>query len=122
MTAALRRQDVDYVPCCTAFSPSLLGPQYTWAGRADTLDLVVNDLGLDATVPVSLEPSWHPDVTQRIWREQRPGERWPILHKELSTPVGPLTAAIWVTDDLEHKEDIPLVSDWNVSRYVKPWL
>ena len=52
----------------------------------------------------------------------RPGERWPILHKEIMTPGGPLTAAIKVTDDLEHKEDIPLTSDWNVSRYVKPWL
>jgi uroporphyrinogen-III decarboxylase len=51
-----------------------------------------------------------------------PGERWPVLRKEIRTPGGPLTAAIRVTDDLEHPEDIPLNSDWNVSRFVKPWL
>ena len=120
--AALRRQPVDHVPCCPSFSPSLLGPQHTWANRADTLDRIVNHLGLDARVGVSLEPSWHPDVIARVWKETVPGERWPVLHKRIDTPAGPLTAAIRVTEDLEHPDDIPLTSDWNVSRYVKPWL
>jgi len=120
--AALRRQDVDYVPCCCFFTPSLVGPRYTWKGRADTLDKIVNGLGLDGYVHTGIEASWHPEVTARVWREERSGERWPILHKEIRTPKGPLTAAIYITDDLEHKEDIPLISDWNVSRYVKPWL
>jgi uroporphyrinogen-III decarboxylase len=120
--AALRRQDVDYVPCCCFFTPSLVGPEYTWKGRADTLDKIVNGLGLDGYVHTGIEASWHPEVTARVWREERSGERWPILHKEIRTPKGPLTAAIYITDDLEHKEDIPLISDWNVSRYVKPWL
>ena len=122
MLAALRRQDVDHVPCCCAFSPSLAGPAYTWQGRADSLDLIVNHLGLDARVVVGVEASWHPEVTARVWTEERSGERWPVLHKEISTPAGPLTASIRVTEDLPHKDDIPLNSDWNVSRYVKPWL
>lgn len=122
MRAALRRQEVDHVPCCPFFSASLKGPEYTWKGRADSLDRVVNGLGLDGMVGVGVEASWHPDVTSRTWTETPPGERWPVLHKEIVTPKGPLTAAIRVTDDLEHKEDIPLNSDWNVSRFVKPWL
>ncbi|MHB0878322.1 MAG: uroporphyrinogen decarboxylase family protein [Anaerolineae bacterium] len=122
LSAAMRRQDVDYVPCCQPFTASLLGPQYTWVGRADSLERIVGELGLDATVPVSIEAFWHPDVSTRVWTEQRPGDRWPVMHKQIDTPAGPLTAAIWVTDDLEHKDDIPLNSDWNVSRYVKPWL
>ena len=122
MLAALRRQDVDHVPCCCSFSASLLGPQYTWRGRADSLERIVRDLGLDGLVAVDLPASWHPDVTTRVWTERRAGERWPILHKEIRTPRGPLTAAIWITPDLEHKDDIPLHSDWNVSRYLKPWL
>ncbi len=122
MLAALRRQPVDYVPCCPFFSASLKGPQYTWQSRADSLDRIVNGLGLDGVVVVSLNESWHPDVTTRLWTESRAGEPWPILHKEISTPRGPLTAAIRVTDDLEHPNDIPLNSDWNVSRFVKPWL
>ena len=82
----------------------------------------MNGLGLDAIVTARMEPSWHPDVTTKTWRESVPGERWPILHRRIDTPAGPLTAAIRVTDDLEHPNDIPLHSDWNVSRYVKPWL
>lgn len=120
LLAALRRQDVDYIPCCPSFSPSLAGPQHTWTGRTDSLDRLVIDLGLDAVVSVSLEASWHPDVTSRVWREQEPGQL-PVLHKEVSTPKGPLTAAIWVTPDLQHPDDVPLHSDWNVSRFVKPW-
>ncbi|NLS78517.1 MAG: hypothetical protein GXY76_14790 [Chloroflexi bacterium] len=122
MLAALRRQDVDHVPCCPSFSESLLGPAYTWRGRADTLDRIVRGLGLDSYVPVSLEPSWHPAVTTRVWKETSPQEPWPILRKEISTPEGPLTAAVRVTDDWPHGDDIPLNSDWCVSRYVKPWL
>lgn len=122
MLAALRRQEVDYVPCCPFFTPSLAGPQYTWKGRADSLDLIVNHLGLDALVAVGIEASRHPDVTEHVWQETVAGERWPILHKRFDTPAGPLTAAIYVTDDLEPKDDIPLISDYNASRYVKPWL
>jgi hypothetical protein len=122
MLAALRRQEVDYVPCNPSFSPSLAGPQYTWAGRADLLEQLVHGLGVDARVGVGISASWHPEVSTRTWVESRPGERWPVLHKEISTPKGPLTAAIRITEDLEHKNDIPLTSDWNVSRYVKPWL
>ncbi len=120
LLAALRRQDVDYVPCCPSFSASLAGPQFTWSGRADSLERVVVDLGLDAVVHVGIEASWHPEVDSRVWRECRPGEL-PVLHKEIRTPNGPLSAAIRVTEDLAHKDDIPLTSDWNVSRYVKPW-
>ncbi|NPV07045.1 MAG: hypothetical protein HPY83_03655 [Anaerolineae bacterium] len=120
LLAALRRQEVDYVPCSPSFSPSLAGPQYTWAGRTDTLERLVVELGLDAVVNVAIEASWHPDVTSRVWREERPGEL-PVLHKEIQTPKGPLTAAIRLTEDLPDKDDIRLTDDWNVSRFVKPW-
>jgi uroporphyrinogen-III decarboxylase len=77
---------------------------------------------LDAVAFVGLEASWHPAVVARVWREERPGERWPVLHKAIETPAGQLTAAIRLTEDLPHPQDVPLHSDWNVSRYVKPWL
>lgn len=121
LTAALRRRDVDHVPCCPAFSASLAGPRYSWAGRADSLDRIVGDLGLDACVSFSLEPSRHSDVTEHVWQETVPGERWPILHKRFDTPAGPLTAAIRLTDDMPQREDVLLFDDWNVSRFVKPW-
>lgn len=119
---ALLRQDVDYVPCSCFFSPSLAGPQYTWEGRADSLDRIVNGLGLDSFVGAGVGHSVHPDVTGRTWTEGRSEDGWPILHKEVTTPDGPLTAKVKVTEDWPHGEDIPLNSDWNVSRFVKPWL
>lgn len=122
MLAALRRQPVDYAPCCCGYSASLAGPQYTWKGRADSIDRIVNGLGLDYYVLAGIDASWHPDIRTRVWKEERAGEPWPILHKEIHTPKGTLTAAIQITDDLEHPDDIPLNSDWNVSRFVKPWL
>jgi hypothetical protein len=122
MLGALRRQQVDYVPCCPFFSASQKGPQYTWQAYADSLDQIVNGLGLDSYVSVEVEASWHPEVASRVWREHPSAQRFPVLHKEITTPAGPLTAAVWLTDDWPHGDDIPLNSDWNVSRFVKPWL
>jgi uroporphyrinogen-III decarboxylase len=119
--AALRRQDVDYVPCCCFFSGSLAGPQHTWKGRADSLDLIVNGLGLDSHVGVSVGVSRHPEVTERVWHETS-DEGQDILWKEIGTPAGPLTAAVQITDDWPHGDDLPLNSDWTVSRFIKPWL
>ena len=119
--AALRRQEVDHVPCCCFFSESLAGPEFTWKGRADSLDLIVNGLGLDGFVGVGIEASRHPEVTERCWKEQsEAGDT--ILWKEIGTPGGPLTAGVKLTDDWPHGADVPLNSDWNVSRFVKPWL
>lgn len=122
MLAALCREEVDYVPCCCFFSESLVGPEYSWEGRADSLERIVNGLGLDGYVGVGVEASWHPEVTTRTWIEECSDEPWPVLHKRIDTPAGPLTAAVRVTEDWPHGKDIPLNSDWNVSRFVKPWL
>ena len=122
MLAALRRKEVDYVPCCCSFSESLAGPEHTWEGRADSLERVVKGLGLDGYVGVGVEPSWHPEVTTRTWIEVSSDEPWPLLHKQIDTPAGALTAAVRVTEDWPHGKEIPLNSDWNVSRFVKPWL
>jgi hypothetical protein len=85
--ATLKRQPVDYVPCCPAFNP--LQPEqrrgYTWnfpwspdASLAEQLAWQVERLGLDALVNVGVtatQPA--PDVTQRVWRQghvlNRPG-------------------------------------------------
>ena len=120
MLAALRRQDVDHVPCCCAFSASLAGPEHTWTGRADGLARITGDLGLDSFVAVDVPAMWHPEATTRTWTEA--ADPWPILHKRIETPAGPLTAAVRVTEDWPHGDDIPLNSDWNVSRFVEPWL
>ncbi len=97
-------------------------PEQTWPGRADTLDRIVNGLGLDACVDVGVEASCHPDVKARTWTDRSPDEHWPILHKEIMTLEGPLTAAVRITEDWPYGNDIPLNSDWNLSRFVKPWL
>jgi uroporphyrinogen decarboxylase len=72
--------------------------------------------GLDDTL--SLSPPWqhHPDVTERTWEEQPPGEPHPLLHKVYETPAGPLHQAVRLTEDWPEGDDIGIFSDFNVSR------
>lgn len=128
MLAAIRRQEVDYVPLCTSFSESQSADRKlrTWqreeANGEHSLRYQVEELGIDPVVYQHIAPGQHPDVTSRVWEEPISGAPHPILHKEIMTPAGPLTAAIRPTDDWPHGRDIPLQSDFNVSRFIKPWL
>jgi len=56
------------------------------------------------------------DVEVRDWREDRPGERYPILHREYSTPAGTLTTAVNKTEDWVHGDRVPLFDDFVVPR------
>jgi hypothetical protein len=56
-------------------------------------------LGADAMIEVWLpDPTFHPDVTVRTWREERDG--LVLLGKEYQTPAGPLRQVIKETPDL----------------------
>src|SRR3972149_3817664 len=61
----------------------------------------------------------HPDVTIKEWKEMIPG-RYPILHKEYTTPAGKLTTSVQTSDDWEHGDQIPFVDDYQVPRALKP--
>ena len=128
MRAAIRREEVDYVPLSTHFSESQSAERKlrTWqqgnAHGEHALRHQVEELGLDPVVYLHVSPGQHPEVTSRVWEEEASGNPHPILHKEIATPAGPLTAAVRRTEDWPHGTDVPLQSDFCVSRFVKPWL
>ncbi len=124
--AAMRREDVDYVPLSTFFSESQVEPgKYRDWQRQDpygeqALRFQVMELGIDPVIPLDVPVGQHPEVSFRVW--EAPGKPHPILHKRVETSAGPLTAAVRRTPDWPHGMDVPLMSDFNVSRFVKPWL
>ena len=122
MLATLRGEAADHIPCAPFFWSSPTTPGYTWRSDEKRLEVVVGKLGLDAFIPVGLGADWSPEVAVRIWQDHPPGEQHPHLHKEIQTPAGMLSATVRRTEDWPHGDDIPLCSDFNVSRYVKPWL
>jgi hypothetical protein len=59
------------------------------------------------------------DVRIDLWREELPGESFPILHKEYHTPAGTLTTLVRKTADWPHGDTVPFVDDYQIPRAVK---
>lgn len=126
--AALRRQEVDFVPCSPFFA-SLSGVQqrgYTWNfpwALPETPEAIresyryqVEALGVDPVVQVFLGPV-HPTaaVAARVWRQ---GD---LLHKSYTTPAGELSCIVHADAKWPFGEEIPLYSDF-FAHFRKPWL
>ena len=120
--AALKREETDYVPCVPIFWSSPEVPEYQWKNQSEWLDVAVNRLGVDAYLDITIDIAQHPEVKEKVWEENATGEKYPLLHKVFETPKGNLEAIVRKTEDWPYGQDIPLISDFNVSRYVKPWL
>jgi uroporphyrinogen-III decarboxylase len=133
--ATCAHQPVDHVPMHLEVHPSYL--QYdprvaTWRDQFERTDALLA-LGVDAMVEVWLpDPSFHPDVRVRRWREERDGQT--LLGAEYLTPAGPLRQVIVETPDLHtwHKinrktrgpigeliDGVGLLEDVNPSRSVE---
>jgi len=120
--ATIRREEGDYVPCVPFFWSSPLVEGYQWTSEAERLEILIQKLGVDALLHFGVGTSQHPEVSANVWEEHRAGEKYPLIHKEVITKRGKLRAIVRKTDDWPHGLDIPYFSDFNVSRYVKPWL
>ncbi len=128
--AAMRREEVDYVPLQVPFAPlypgvpvlPAIGPEHLrWhdePGRLRTLDT----LGLDKSVDVHMRFSRSPEVREWVWQTEEAGSPYPLLHKEYQTPAGPLSAVIRRTEDWPWGDDIPFFDDFSPPRYAKPWI
>jgi len=124
--AALRRQDVDYVPCCSVFNPlyvtQLTGQTWNFPWRQDAtpegrLSYQVEQLGLDQVVYVHVNLCRpQSGVESSVWLE---GD---LLHKAYRTPAGELHAAVRYNDAWPHGRDITFFSDFNVGHFVEPWI
>jgi len=101
--ATCAHEPTDHVPLHLEVHPSycLYDPAVAWWNNQfeRTDDLLA--LGADAMVEVWLpDPSYHPDVEVRTWREEPPNQKYALLGKEYRTPAGPLRQVIKETDDL----------------------
>lgn len=121
---AMRRQDVDYAPCMPIWwswsSPTVNG--YRWTSTEERVKVLTGALGIDTYLDFNIPPGRHPEISESTWEEVVPEEQYPLLHKVIETPAGELRATVRRTPDWPHGEDIPLMSDFVVSRLVKPWI
>ena len=130
---ALHHQPLDYVPCCF-MSFTVLRRRC----HENFYELVQAEraMGLDSflfipTLPRPQRPDhpelrglpvrFHPSVGMREWREDPSGEH-AILHKEYTTPAGPLQTSVRLSDDWPHGNHIPFIDDYQVPRAIKPLL
>jgi hypothetical protein len=121
--AALRRQEVDYVPCAPFLNPQdwpqRVGRRWQFPfgpSTPETLEYMVRVMGVDHIVGTGF--GYHPDpaVSARVWLD---GE---VLHKRYDTPSGELHAAIRATPSWPHGFDIPFFTDYNPGHFVEPWV
>lgn len=130
MLAAIDNREPDHVPCCFMIFNALRQK------CRDQLEFVEKqvELGLDTTVGLPVRPAkrdratseqgdlhglpvrFDPAVEVKDWREDRAGERYPILHREYVTPAGTLTTAVNKTEDWVQGDRVPLFDDFVIPR------
>ncbi len=112
--AAINIKEPDYIPLLFTFL------DYTrWDNQFQRAKELLK-LGVDDIVDVHVPVKFHPDVSTSISKEKNSKEKYPILQKKYSTPAGALLTSVKKTDDWPHGRDIPLFSDFNDSRAIKP--
>ena len=106
MLLAIDHQEADHVP--------LIFSLFQWTPPFEGWDR-----DLDTQIRLGTPSRYHPEVKVRSWREEPPGERYPLLHKVYETPEGPVRQVARETDDWPHGDDVPLVSDYLIPRSLK---
>ena len=118
MLAAINLQEPDYSPLWVqwAHKPTQI---LDWTDPVDRAEKVL-DMGLDETVRIDVPFSVHPDVTSKVWVEHPTDSRYPLIHKEWSTPKGVIKQVVQKTPDWEaeatRSDDLKIMDDWNVPR------
>ena len=130
MLEAIACRETDYVPCCFMIFAALRSQ------CANSFEFVERqlELGLDATAHIlgglelpdretsdqgdldGLPARYDPRVEVREWREDRPNERYPMLHREYATPAGKLHTSVIKTEDWVQGDRVPLFDDFVVPR------
>jgi len=126
MLCAMRRGQADHVPLWNLWRSRNLPFQYV--NQVERAEAVLR-LGLDDTLllqpPLNKAEHYAADraggVSTRVWQESIPGERYPRLVKEYTTPAGPIRQVVQMTEDWPYftpqgSPEVRLFSDHNVSR------
>lgn len=93
LRAAMRGEEVDYLPCSIYFNSNLRPPGGDCSTQEGRTRLAL-ELGVDPVVSFGLRGGPGPDVTTETWEETAPGEAYPILWQAWDTPAGRLTQAV----------------------------
>jgi len=126
LLAALRREEVDFIPCSVGFNPldPVLRRGHEWnfpwpeaTSEEKRIAYQVEELGLDQVVNLGVDLCLPADgVESKSWVD---GE---VLHHTYSTSVGDLHASVRYNDLWPHGEQIPFYSDFNIGHFIEPWI
>ncbi len=111
--AVVRREPTDHLPLCfTAICHGVIRfLDERLPDKIKQAEFLMN-LGVDAGITITPPVHSLKNVAIKAWREDPPGERYPVLHKEYRTPLGTLRQVVRKTED--YGSDIRLTSDHNV--------
>ena len=116
MLSALENRASDYIPCCFMIFTALAKK---CKNQFEFLEKQL-ELGLDIKVALPELPfRFHKEVKTREWKELLNNEKYPLLHKEYTTPEGKLTSIISKTDDWPYGDRVPLFNDYIAPRSKK---
>jgi len=111
MLAALTCKAVDHTPCCFMIFFNLRRK----CGDEEEFVQKQLEMGLDAFTHAGyLNPSYHPDVKEKIWVEQQDNEQ--IFCRRLDTPKGPLSQRVVQKKGWPTAENFHLYNDWIIPR------
>ena len=132
MLEAISCREPDYAPCCFMIFSALRSQ------CKDEFEFVDRqlELGLDVAIGIQsgtlsgrghtdqadlggLPARYDPRVAIREWREDQPGARYPLLHREYATPAGSLHTVVSRTDDYVQGDRVPLFDDYVIPRAQK---
>ncbi|MCK5844177.1 MAG: hypothetical protein KAG97_05670 [Victivallales bacterium] len=117
--AAMRMEDVDYLPCSIYFNLNLELDGYNLSDWRDAVRLQM-DLGADPMVSLRIGNKHHPEVKTRVWVEEVAGEENSILFKEYQTPAGALRMGVhYIEEDWPGGKDISW-ADHSASNMFEP--
>ncbi|NOZ23211.1 MAG: hypothetical protein GXP25_19225 [Planctomycetes bacterium] len=130
MLAAIQGRETDYPPCSFMIFNGL---RQTCKDQLEFVERQI-ELGLDTFVgfPVrdtqrdrskteqgdlhGLPVRFAPEVEITEWREDRPGDRYPSLHRQYKTPAGTLSTSVDKTEDWVQGDRVPIFDDFVIPR------
>ena len=127
LLCAINHQEPDHVPLWNLWSHQENLP-FSWQNPIERVEKVLG-MGLDDTLllrppgpgenDILVEALMAPGVKARCGRETSAAHRYPLLVKEYETPAGMLRQVVRETEDWPYGADVPVFSDYCVSRSVE---
>ncbi len=111
--AVVRREPADHLPLCfNAICHGIIRfLDERLPDKIKQAEFLMN-LGVDTGITITPPSHSLKGIEIKAWREDPPGERYPVLHKEYRTPRGTLRQVVRKTED--YPSQVNLFSDHNV--------